>query len=137
MQNSKYYATKICHLYNFFNIKPIWYHSFQGFSPEIFPFKGICWICLINKCYRSIIQKSIVTLSGKMSKKVFLHAGFRTIIFNVVFIIIQSFFESIYSLTHILLQALFSSYSVNWAFFIAVKLMVYFACLMGHRTVKG
>ena len=42
------------------------------------------------------------------------------------FITIQSLSESIYSLIHILFQALFTSYLVNQAFVIPVELVVYF-----------
>ena len=53
------------------------------------------------------------------------------------FITIQSLSESIYSLIHILFQALFTSYLVNEAFVIPVELVVYFVCVLGQRTGKG
>ena len=64
---------------------------FKVFFPKLFTFKGIYGIGLINECYRSIIQKPILTRAGKITKKVFLHAGFKRVKCSVlVFIISQS-----------------------------------------------
>ena len=69
----------------------------------------------------------------EMSKKLFLHVVCRAVIFFIAVIIIPSKSENVNSLTHILFQALFTSYQVNQAFVIAVKFMIYFGYFMGHH----
>ena len=58
--------------------------------------------------------------------------------FSVIIFIIYPFKSgNIFSLVHVSLKELFTSYRINQAFLTACKPEVYFSCLMGCQTAKG
>ena len=58
--------------------------------------------------------------------------------FSVIIFIIYPFKSgNIFSLVHISLKELFTSYRINQTIVTACKPEVYFSCLMGCRTAKG